>query len=533
MKHYRLKQKREEMKHYRLKQKREEMKHYRLKHKREVMKHYRLKQKREEMKHYRLKHKKKQEKNQANKETFDKIKTNDSLKRKLAVKRTQVWRMRVNLNHQSNLQTEDLEQLEQRREVDTSIPSTSSSFTSRFSRYRQVNKTKSTLPKTPSKRAEVVKKLIQSPTTSKILMKEGLILTPECKRKLQLADDVIASLQENIVDAKQTNSSKSDKKHAYNILTATIEKRTRNKCGIYVRKLFSFSHRSKVTAKRQWWQKQVRKVRKDKLSEKTRLLVKQHYLSAEVSREVPNKKEVIKVKKDDGKKEVLQKHLMTMTLEDAYKNFKSLYPDVKIGFTMYKKLKPENVRKISETNRKSCLCQICCNFALKVETLKKHVKTVETPDNKEQLTKILLDKENISSATLCQFENTPKASCLERTCQTCSTQHLEEYFKDLTEESKNKNITWHSWGSIEINKENKVKRCVSCVPKENNIESFLAEMMQDLEVYPGHIFRARWQQKQMTNCIGHLKPGTIAMVMDFSENYGCVFQSEVQSGFFL
>lgn len=56
-------------------------------------------------------------------------------------------------------------------------------------------------------------------------------------------------------------------------------------------------------------------------------------------------------------------------------------------------------------------------------------------------------------------------------------------------------------------------------------------MKQDIEVYPGHIFRARWQQKQMTNCIDHLKPGSIAMVMDFSENYGCLFQSEVQSGF--
>ena len=58
-------------------------------------------------------------------------------------------------------------------------------------------------------------------------------------------------------------------------------------------------------------------------------------------------------------------------------------------------------------------------------------------------------------------------------------------------------------------------------------------MKQDLKVYPGHMFRARWQQKQMTNCIYHLKPGSIAMVMvmDFSENYGCLFQSEVQSGF--
>jgi hypothetical protein len=46
-----------------------------------------------------------------------------------------------------------------------------------------------------------------------------------------------------------------------------------------------------------------------------------------------------------------------------------------------------------------------------------------------------------------------------------------------------------------------------------------------------HIFRDRIQQKQMTNCIDHLKPRSIAMVIDFSENYGCLFQSEVQSGF--
>ena len=56
-------------------------------------------------------------------------------------------------------------------------------------------------------------------------------------------------------------------------------------------------------------------------------------------------------------------------------------------------------------------------------------------------------------------------------------------------------------------------------------------MKHDLEVYPGHIFRARRQQKQMTNCIDHLKPISIAMVIDFSENYGCLFQNEVQSGF--
>ena len=60
-----------------------------------------------------------------------------------------------------------------------------------------------------------------------------------------------------------------------------------------------------------------------------------------------------------------------MTLEDAYKNFKTLNNEIKIGPTMFKKLKPENVKKVSETSQRFCLCQICCKLALKILALKK------------------------------------------------------------------------------------------------------------------------------------------------------------------
>jgi hypothetical protein len=62
-----------------------------------------------------------------------------------------------------------------------------------------------------------------------------------------------------------------------------------------------------------------------------KVAVRRYYLSTEVSREVPNKKEVVKVKTADEKKEVLQKHVMTMTLQDAYKNFTSQNPDIKLA----------------------------------------------------------------------------------------------------------------------------------------------------------------------------------------------------------
>lgn len=55
-----------------------------------------------------------------------------------------------------------------------------------------------------------------------------------------------------------------------------------------------------------------------------------------------------------------------MTLEEAYK---SRNPVLKLGLTSFTKLKPENVNKVSETSRRSCLYQKCCNVALKVEAL--------------------------------------------------------------------------------------------------------------------------------------------------------------------
>ena len=58
------------------------------------------------------------------------------------------------------------------------------------------------------------------------------------------------------------------------------------------------------------------------------------------------------------------------------------------------------------------------------------------------------------------------------------------------------------------------------------------EKIQKKRVYQEHALRASWQQKQMGVCVEQLSEGCVSMVMHFSEYYGCVFQCEVQSGFF-
>ena len=93
------------------------------------------------------------------------------------------------------------------------------------------------------------------------------------------------------------------------------------------------------------------------------------------------------------------------------------YPNDKIGFSTFKKLKPKHVRHVSETNHKSCLCQICCNIALKSEALKSfishdHFKDIEKPPH---------EKHELMNRTLCENadEQLYKNVCLKRECMDC------------------------------------------------------------------------------------------------------------------
>ena len=186
---------------------------------------------------------------------------------------------------------------------------------------------------------------------------------------------------------------------------------------------------------------------------------------------------------------------MVMTLEDAFKMFKEENPDTKIGCSSLKKLKPKNVRKVSETRRCTCLCTKCCNVALKVQALKKFIAT-SSPENKDLADK--MTKAYLCDAVVCAYSSHPDKKCLERECNQCP--RLESCFEALRDHYQ-AIITWCHWEYIQIHKDGSVKRCISCVEKKTPILEFITCLAQDMEQYPYHIFRAEWQHKQMSNCI--------------------------------
>ena len=95
---------------------------------------------------------------------------------------------------------------------------------------------------------------------------------------------------------------------------------------------------------KQWTSIEELQKRKDRISGDTRNRVEKFYLSPEISRAVPNKKDVLKVKEGTST-EFLQKHLMSVTGIEAYSRYKAKYPNEKIGLTIFRRLKPIKIRQ--------------------------------------------------------------------------------------------------------------------------------------------------------------------------------------------
>ena len=348
---------------------------------------------------------------------------------------------------------------------------------------------------------------------------------------------VAEGVSECLNETKAKGGQCKEQKQAHDILKYAILKTVAKRYRIK-RHLLSNMHLNK-NAKHEksrdtWWEAKPRKKRKDCLKDFVKQDVAMFFMSEEISREVPNKREVVTIKGDD-KKERVSKHVMIMTMKDAFELFKRKHKDVKIGFTSFCKLKPKQVRKVSETNKRSCLCQICCNAALKEEAMKTLINSTDEMKQVSKGLKVL--KKDVSAMTLCSFgneNNTPRSECLNRKCKNCGVHAISEHYKEVAKicREQQKEINWYNWEYVDVSKGEAKKRIMSCVSKSTSVDHFLTEYENTMSVYSSHIFRANWQHEQMNVCQENLKEGQVMMVMDFSENYKCGFQNEPSSAYF-
>ena len=182
------------------------------------------------------------------------------------------------------------------------------------------------------------------------------------------------------------------------------------------------------------------------------------------------------------------------------------------SFSLFKSLRPKNV-KLSHTEKlNQCLCEMCENVQLKTKTLNPHLP-------QERRLRSLFD---VVRAMLCPSESPfHDLKCLKLECPNCGIQKMKRHLE--VEKSSLKNVV--NWSRWEANKETKKK----IVFKNGSSEDLIAEFLKDTETFPMHLFNAQWQHKEFVDMKTNPGIGTCVSVMDFAENYRCLLQDEIQS----
>ena len=183
-----------------------------------------------------------------------------------------------------------------------------------------------------------------------------------------------------------------------------------------------------------------------------------------------------------------------MTLSEAHSLYKKRFPEHKIGLTSFKQLKPKQVKIVSETGRRTCLCRPCCNVALKVEAIKK----LGTKPDGEILKDI--SKQKLVDVTMCSYskDETPHAKCLRRECSKCGPSLNRSSYNTALTALEDEEVEWRKWDYVNMMKKGKSRRIVSCVAKKTTLKELIGDLETDLITFPEHIFRATWQCRQLS-----------------------------------
>lgn len=245
------------------------------------------------------------------------------------------------------------------------------------------------------------------------------------------------------------------------------------------------------------------------LPTETAELIKFFYESEEVSRPMPGIKDCISMKDNEGKKVKVSKRLMLCNLKEAYKLFKTEFPNSKVGFSKFAEIRPKNCILAGQSGTHSvCVCTIHQNIKLMIENCKMSYITGEKIKSyKDCLTKMVCNPASID----CFFSN----------CIACpGIGKIREILENGLEENLIETVTFRQWISVD--------RC-NLETLQKPAEEFVDIFCDHLKVLLCHDFIAKQQSAFMAHTKENLSESEVAVICDFSENYSFVLQDEAQS----
>lgn len=177
-----------------------------------------------------------------------------------------------------------------------------------------------------------------------------------------------------------------------------------------------------------------------KLSDSTRRKVRKFYLSDDVSRVMPGRKDCVSSYDENGEKIVTSKRLLLNSVKNLREEFVEKYPGEKIGRTIFRQLKPpECISAGKKGTHNVCVCKCHQNMKLKLcgaeQALKKRGAVFTE------------SYQNFIQNSVCPK---PKSSCYLSTCKKCpGINRAVENLKELLCEHKIEEITYSQWTSTD------------------------------------------------------------------------------------
>ena len=186
----------------------------------------------------------------------------------------------------------------------------------------------------------------------------------------------------------------------------------------------------------------------------------------------------------------------------------------KASYSTFAKCRPKHVRKMSNARLNQCLCEYCENVNLKVKAVNR-ISLRHTRINHVY---------HAVALSTCQGGG---KACAYRQCGDCDIHLLEEYLTPLKNHVGE--LSWHRWSTKKVGAPEVSRKVLET--RRGGITDLIQELSQEVAFLSEHLFRADWQNKQFQN-MKNLRPfpaNRLTYVMNFAENYACVYQEEVQS----
>ena len=413
-------------------------------------------------------------------------------------------------------------------------------FLQEWLKKRAKDKVTPTLPISPRKKAEVVQTLADSPNTRGILEKRGFLQSSTDKQDTDAMRSIVADLTDGLARVKKAKSK--DDSAAYGVARAlafgaTVKKnrkksRVAKPVGIKRQQVSKgISHRQKVIkGDEACWIVTKRKVRMDAIKEEEKRMI-YDYWTHQASRPTGSKKDKMRHRLGRGEYVEHAKHVLEKTQTECFQEFQQLHPEIKIKQRKFEQFKPFFVKGARERDRQSCLCRKHVESKMLFDSCMNFRKSLQSNSN-ESVPVFNFLSEAVNS-TLCEKNEEAsyqRLECLMRDCQECGVQQ----FKLVQEEeSKDVLVKWKRYEYINVQDKNgEERRKIALVVKETPVVEMFQYFLELLNDYTYHSFMAKWQKDQFDSPLNSLPKHHVLCVYDFSENYTCRSQDEIQSQYF-